>query len=698
MTIIEVGDAAHALAAIGFAAIAIWIGARRRSARHVLPLALACAVTAIWALLAAIVSPDALAAQIGEAVRNAAWLGFLYALWRQGNGATRTGGVVALYIVMFALTGVSIGVVLLLQSPPRYTALHDAIALTLQTLRITGAIGGLVLVHNLYLAAQVEARAAIRLPMAGLAALWLYDVNLYTMAYLGRGWTDALFAMRGVVALTAAPAFALAARRTQTWSLRLSRTMTFQSLGLVACCVYIVVVLIVTSALDMLGGEAARTAQILVVFAASLAALVLLPSQRFRAWFRVKIAKHLFRHRYDYRAEWLRFTETLGRPGEDEAPLGARVVKAVGDIVESPGGLLFVPEAGGSISVQADWNWLADAAPPSLLMSDVSRNWFAEGGRVIELDRLRDGADRVTEGDARHVPQWMVSEHRAWVLVPLVHFGKLAGLVLLERPALDRALDWEDFDLLKVVGRQAASYLAEARGQEALSDVQRFDEFNRRFAFIMHDIKNLVSQLSLLTRNAERHADNPEFRADMIVTLKNSTDRMNDLLARLSQHNKGKGELPRAIAAGSVCEAVALARRGQHPVVTSGEARLLVRADPQRFEQALSHFVQNAIDVSPPAEPVSILIARSDEEGRITVADKGGGMQPGFIREQLFKPFVSTKPGGFGIGAFEAQALVQAMGGRIEVSSRPGYGTEMTIVLPLARENDLLPAGEVLAA
>src|SRR3546814_13456758 len=78
----------------------------------------------------------------------------------------------------------------------------------------------------------------------------------------------------------------------------------------------------------------------------------------------------------------------------------------------------------------------------------------------------------------------------------------------------------EDLDVLRIAGRQAASYLAESQSQEALSEAQRFDEFNRRFAFIMHDIKNLASQLSLLARNAERHADKPEFRADMTQTLK----------------------------------------------------------------------------------------------------------------------------------------------------------------------------------
>ena len=55
-----------------------------------------------------------------------------------------------------------------------------------------------------------------------------------------------------------------------------------------------------------------------------------------------------------------------------------------------------------------------------------------------------------------------------------------------------------------------------------------------------------------------------------------------------------------------------------------------------------------------------------------------------FIRNRLFEPFTSTKPGGFGIGAFEARSLITAMGGRISVDSRPGRGTSFTILLPAA--------------
>jgi signal transduction histidine kinase len=70
--------------------------------------------------------------------------------------------------------------------------------------------------------------------------------------------------------------------------------------------------------------------------------------------------------------------------------------------------------------------------------------------------------------------------------------------------------------------------------------------------------------------------------------------------------------------------------------------------------------------------------------GTIEVIDTGCGMSPEFVRTGLFKPFVSSKPGGFGIGAFEARELVKAMGGRVAVESRQGLGTRFSVVLPLA--------------
>jgi len=249
---------------------------------------------------------------------------------------------------------------------------------------------------------------------------------------------------------------------------------------------------------------------------------------------------------------------------------------------------------------------------------------------------------------------------------------------VLARPPVPRALDWEDFDLLKAAGRQVASHIAEERAQEALAESERFDEFNRRFAFIMHDIKNLVSQLTLVARNAERHADNPEFRADMVATLQDSSGRMNDLLARLSQHHRARTEAPVAMPLAPLLRRLARSREANHPIEVVSKGDPIAIADPARLETLLGHVVQNETRVT-------LAIVELGDAVAIDVIDRGCGMSPAFIREKLFRPFVSSKPGGFGIGAFEARKLAEEMGGRLDVSSAEGRGSRFRVTLRAAR-------------
>ena len=217
-----------------------------------------------------------------------------------------------------------------------------------------------------------------------------------------------------------------------------------------------------------------------------------------------------------------------------------------------------------------------------------------------------------------------------------------------------------------------------------MSNAQRFEEFNRRFAFILHDVKNLLSQLSLLSRNAERHADNPEFRADMIATLKGSVGKMNDLLARLSPHSAARVQRMDAQPLRPILIAAIAAKRGDHEVKLHGDTNLWTTADGAALEQAIGHLIQNAVEACSPNNPITVRTAVKDGTLAISIADKGVGMDPDFVRHRLFQPFSSSKPGGFGIGAFEARSLIAAMGGRLGVDSRPGKGTTFTILLPAA--------------
>jgi putative PEP-CTERM system histidine kinase len=662
----------HAVAALLFAALALWQVRSSEGGVRKIALIVALGAGAFWALAVAGTDSASDASGVTESIRNLGFLGFMYALLRQGDREQRGAALATVYGVV-ALVALAT-ILVTAATPPGDGA--DPVAVVGYALRMMVATGALVLVHNLYSAAGPETGPGFRVAIYAIAAMWVYDLNLYTIAYLGRAWPEDVAALRGLVAAGVAAMLGLGLHRSGAWTLQLSRSMTFRTLSLAGIGLYLVMMVLITSAIALIGGDHARLAQAAFVFGTSAAALAL-PSARARAWIKVKLAKHLFQHRYDYRAEWLRFTDTLGKPGEGTAPLAERVVKAVADITDSPDGVLFVPEGDG-LTLAARWNWPAEDTPPGDFGAPLVAH--LSGGHIVELDAMRrdEAAEQVP------LPQWLLDDMRAWVLVPLVHFGRVAGAVVLGRPPLDRALDWEDFDLLRVAGRQVASYLSESQGQQALDDARRFDEFNRRFAFIMHDIKNLVSQLSLVARNAERHAENPAFRADMIATLKDSAERMNALLARLAQHNSARSETPRPVSADEIVARLVATKRLLHPVSVGRTAGAHVLADPARLEALLGHLVQNAIDASEPEAPVRIDVRREGDEIAIDVVDHGCGMSPAFVREKLFAAFASTKEGGFGVGAYEARQHARAMGGRITVTSREGEGSRFTIFLPAA--------------
>ncbi len=682
MLVSMIGQWGHVFAAVTFVVLVLWQAQRWFTSRAGLPLMIAGLLTVIWALVFALMGPYSGMSWLIESLRDFGWLCFMAMLWRgDRSGKGNFAAIRMLYGVVFAVIlarGVSDLLPLLLGQTQR---LLETAFYTSALLRMISAVGSLVLVHNLYNAITAKTRIAVRLPIISLSIMWAYDLNLDTITYLSHSVPVELLALRGPIVGVLALPFALGTMRSHETPVTLSRTATFQSLSLIGIGAYLIIMVGGSAVLALIGPHYVRFFQVSFAFLSASAALILMPNERVRAWVRVMLSKHFFQHRYDYRAEWLRFTNTLGRPPERAAALNERAIKAVADITESSGGLLLVPEAGGGLLLDARWNW-ADIDLPAQVANADTISYFETTGRIFELDDVRRNA--VTPEEAEVIPDWLVNTAKAWAVVPLIHFDRLAGLVILDRPLLNRDLDWEDFDLLRVAGRQVASYLAEAKGQEALSDVQHFDEFNRRFAFIMHDIKNLVSQLSLVTRNAERHISNPAFQRDMLATLDNSTRRMNDLLARLSQHNNGRAEEPQIIVLRETADAVVAPRRAVHPVIISGDSGLVALADPTRLEQALAHLVQNAIEASGPSDPVTVHIEVAEGQPVIRVIDAGSGMSNDFILTQLFKPFTSTKKGGFGIGAYEARALVQAMGGRLSVKSRLGRGCTFTIALPSA--------------
>lgn len=671
----------------------LWIwrnGERARPDR--IGLMAAAAASAAWCALAAALGPEHGAAVIAAMVRNLALIATIFSLFAadgRSNSLKPVRPVILALVLVQLLQLVVLWMGLSLGGTEEVAqAAYDARVL----IDMLVAIGALMLLHNLYAGAASAMRPVLRWTGMALTGIFAYDLNLHTLAYLGGAMPPLLGDVRGLLAGGMAVIFALgmnaAGPRVQFSP---SRAVTFRTLSLLLIGGYLAGMVLIAKSLALLGGDVARASQAVFVIAALVAAGLALPSPRLRGWLRVTATKHLFQHRYDYRQEWLRFTRTIGRGTAGGASLEERVVKALADITESPAGLLLMPNEQAQLELTARWNW------PTLAVPAVAGEFGLSGlieqhNMVLALDEARGGIDH--HGEGSQVPEWLMEAEDAWALVPLIHFDRLVGVIVLARPRNPRQLDWEDFDLLRVAGQQLASYLAEQAGQQALMDASRFDEFNRRMAFVMHDIKNLVSQLSLLAANAEKHADNPAFRADMLVTLRNSADKLSALLARLGRYGAGQASASGEIELVALAKGLAARFAGVHPVHLTREEHVRVMGNREALEQALIHLVQNAIDASQNGAPVFLDVIAARLSGSIEVVDSGHGMSPEFVRTGLFKPFVSSKPGGFGIGAFEARELVKAMGGRVSVESREGLGTRFAVALPLAEAVRLLEAGE----
>jgi putative PEP-CTERM system histidine kinase len=656
----------HALAALIFGALALsQIGVAGRRAY-----AIALAITSLWALAAAGIDPADVSTAIVEAARDVAWLVAMLLFVRR---ITRLGmGIGAIYAAV-ATIACTAAVFALIAALPAAAGAGDALMSARALFRMLAAAGALVLVNHAQAICLAGGRGRARTVAFALAIAWGGDLLMFGTRYAELASTEALDLLRGILALGVALTIVIGSQMREDRRVAVSRTAAVRSLSAAALAGYAGIVAVVASVAGAFGGDQARLIQTGIVIGATAALLTLLSTPWLRAWAKVKLAKHLFSHRYDYRVEWRRFTDTLGHP--DAGPLGTRVVKAIADLTDSPAGLLLVADA-DRLDPAAAWNWDEGEG------ADALAGHLARTGRIVELDAVRAGAADAAEGAA--VPAWLLARPDAWAVVPLAHDDRLAGAVVLARPPLDRALDWEDLDLLRLAATQAASVIAEDRAHAALAEAQRFDEFSRRFAFLVHDIKNVASQLALVARNAERHAANPDFRADMVATLRDSSDRMTTLLARLSPQDGARAGGLAPVDVGALATRLAQARRAQHPVtVEAGFAIALAHVG--RLEQAVGHLIQNAIEASPAGSPVRLAVEQGGGQVTIAVTDSGIGMNAAFVRDELFRPFASTKATGFGIGAFEARQLVLAMGGTLGVTTQPGEGTCFRITLPAAQ-------------
>lgn len=686
----DIGFITFALAGMSYLALAAYLVIKKETRYEGLWLTISLVSSAIWSLAMGLAFRD-MGGIINylpflESLRSAAWVIFfallLSRIWKmQGN--EEIGRKLLIYLSFFLSVTLIISLfrtefiasLIKYELPAQYqiySALLHCVIIFL-------------LVENLYRNSAKEQLWGIKLLLFPVAALYIYDFLLYADILLFTGVGVKLYEARGMVNFLIIPIIAIAAFRNPTWKLnvKVSRKVAFHTITLIGTGAYLIGMSAAGYFLQDYGGKWGNILQITFIIVALMGFVIFISSGRFRALTQVLLSKHFFQHRYDYREEWLKFIKTISAT-DGHYGLRERVIKTLADVMDSSGGALWLCEQPDVYQLAAKWNFRYDVED-ELQSDNIFIRFLEKQEWIVDLNNEIDDG-KIKQHDLP-VPEWLLNNSQYWLVLPLNHLGKLVGIVVLLQPRVKSNLNWESTDLLKTIGRQLASYLAEQIAEMALAESREFESFNRKFAFVIHDIKNLTSQLSLMVRNAEKHSDNPEFQKDMVLTVQDSVAKMNRLLSRITiVQEPSKEKADESLNINEIMRKIVkdYNTKGLNIIFQEQEDGIEVYADKESVETIFMHLIENAKEACE-KENTRLELNLSREKGFaiIKVKDNGHGMEQDFIQNELFRPFRSTKKEGYGIGAYESREMIKRLGGKLRVKSEKGAGTTMKVYMRL---------------
>lgn len=682
----------HSAAALSFALLALLVATRylRRDVDRVL--LLACLVSVLWA--GALVSqslwgqPSFFIRYLLELLRDAAWIALLFALLRD---SFRTTNIVSRLRRMLGIATITLLVFLLGFGFLEYSFGLDLLnGKTKVVGQMALSLMGLSLVEQIWRNAVSFGRSSMKYICIGVAAMFVFDFFMYADALLFGQVSDSFWSARGLVNAALVPLFAINTinTRKQPVDFQLSRSAVFHAGTFMFAGAYLLFLAVGGYYVRALGGAWGEALQVLFLTIALTFLAMLLTSGRVRARVMVFISQNFFDYKYDYREEWLKMTRELANLSDDP-PLPERVVRILAGLVESNAGALWLRDEQGSYIMKTAINLNAPRFTSIDGDSELCR-FFRDREWIIDLHEYR--ADPV-HYNLLEIPDSISTTPEGWLIIPLYLGNSLYGIALVGNPYAPVELNWENFDLIKVVARQTCNLLAQADAQNRLSRAMQFEAVSKASAFMVHDLKTLIAQLSLLVRNAQRHRNNPAFIDDMIQTTDHAVRKMSNLVDHIRKPTEDPDAKELLDLRQIVLELVDhYSRRKPAPHVAGSPSPAMIEAEPEQLKSILGHLIQNAQDATPPDGEISLTLKNARDHVVLFIQDTGSGMTSDFVRSQLFKPFESTKGlTGMGIGAYQAREYVRKVGGNIDVTSEPGVGSCFSVRFPLV----VKPGGEL---
>ncbi|MES0326849.1 MAG: XrtA/PEP-CTERM system histidine kinase PrsK [Gammaproteobacteria bacterium] len=638
-------------------------------------------ISAIWAVLAADIANEGadhvLTYQVFEIMRYMAWYVFLLKLFdaaiQQGSSYQKFLGWALPLSVGFA--GILlVGEIFIL--PP-----HSILGITGH---VVLALIGLTIIEQLFRNTAAQHRWAIKYLFIGVGGIFAFDFYLYANALLFHGINQELWSARGIIHLVAVPLLAVSAVRSKSWSLNIfvSRDIILNTTAIFGGGIYLLVMAGAGYYLREFGGTWGHIGQVLFFSLAVVLLLAVLSSSHLRARIKVFLAKHFYKNKYDYRIEWLRLTEELGDNAHNEGRYTA-VVEALAQIVDARAGLLWLRDEQANYKNVAVWH--ANQLDQVESGDGALVSYFENKGFIININELDWRPD---EYEGLVLPEWSVEVEHPWLIVPLHGIDSLTGFIVLTNPLVNRSINWEDRDLLVTAAKQVSSYLTVLMTSDALAEAKQFEVFTRLSAYMVHDLKNIASELEMVSRNSKKHKDNPEFIEDAFDTVDNAAGDIKRLLEQL-RNKRAQVEKKSIINLAVLVQEAVNNKQGQYPqphLKLSSET-YFVAAEKNRLANVLAHLIDNAQQATEDTGSIDVTVSSNETMHIVEIKDNGHGMNADFIRDRLFKPFDTTKGNaGMGIGMYESREFMQQLGGDILIQSKLGKGSTISLHIPKGAE------------
>lgn len=286
----------------------------------------------------------------------------------------------------------------------------------------------------------------------------------------------------------------------------------------------------------------------------------------------------------------------------------------------------------------------------------------------------------------------LTNEERSFVesfstceLIPLVARKEFVGFIACQS---DKPIPDDVRFLIDSISHQLALSLLSVRQSETLLETRELASFTKVSSFVIHDVKNLISMLSMIMQNAERKFDDPRFQQLTTETLRGAQERMRRLINRLSSPGNHLDfvltncDLRQILL--SLIEEMKLSTQNKVAVLIEIEQLPMVRGNEEKLRSVLSNLIINAVEAMPNGGELRFLAAQDDNTASLIVHDTGSGMTAEFMRDRLFRRFQTSKPSGLGIGLFQSRELVEQMGGTLTVTSTIGQGSSFKLRLKKA--------------